>query len=844
MMISNVISKNKVIVQDDFFDDLVNGLKSPIEESIEKQDVKNSRVSLGGKQLALFKNKVTPIIGKKIRENKMVYEYMQQMSNSYEQKKIQQMHNEFVEAFNEYAIINDEADDEIEEINNDKKGHQLFLYQGFKFLGTIRKLKTFYDLIVKMKSLVKPREQSNEFNFDEWKNSINDEEMTNSLLEYMGKESERFIPALISILESATNGIYKVSQKGFKQINNAIYREIRNMLIQAAIEAGASVILASVTGGGSLAGLAKAGLTITNMMRKIGNFLSVGLKFTEISNKIYKMGRVGRGVIKLGEKSLNVIGKTGKFVVKHPKEFWSGYKIARKGMQIYDIIDVDEDDLEEVFQWAKRTTQPLKHTTMAQMQRVISDYETVESVNEMYKGISKKLNQNIKLKLHTPSSNIQDKYATKIRIKNLNFDFGKIEELSQKFKHIGGDFKVNCDGFFNKKNDKYSFNGTSIVFDNNSKELRWDIFDEKGVVKSNITLTEDKFSFEDVKNDEKKEVISDMMITDAIIDGLRQGGINLDSSYDNGNTNDNGITFPTFNIKNYIRLKKTDSSDGVEFVFGKFGSITDIIINLEYNQGFILQKWKRSVGQPVTYLEYEKGWHNMSKIIDLIKGGGASVLGNQLPDDKLIEKYTKKYLYVNGKRITNMKESPIKVDNSGDCIKIIGLSNSLTEFNVLKKDEKGNKVEIISTDLGEIVVNRENTISVEREFNKQIKKFSNYVRDAIYNENLSELRAAAIKAINERNQMLQNDPSKQKSEVEHTFSGPMRHVWSLQYDYKSQDNLERVVKGMSKDELMRIIKINDTTDTMKVLERHGIGVVSFKKTTENLSQTGSMYIGH
>jgi hypothetical protein len=37
-------------------------------------------------------------------------------------------------------------------------------------------------------------------------------------------------------------------------------------------------------------------------------------------------------VIKLGEKSLNVIGKTGKFVVKHPKEFWSGYKMARKGM--------------------------------------------------------------------------------------------------------------------------------------------------------------------------------------------------------------------------------------------------------------------------------------------------------------------------------------------------------------------------------------------------------------------------------------------------------------------------------------------------------------------------------
>jgi hypothetical protein len=50
------------------------------------------------------------------------------------------------------------------------------------------------------------------------------------------------------------------------------------------------------------------------------------------------------------------------------------------------------------------------------------------------------------------------------------------------------------------------------VFDNNRKELRWDIFDEIGVVKLNITLTEDNFSFKDVKSD---------MIIDGIFDGLQ-----------------------------------------------------------------------------------------------------------------------------------------------------------------------------------------------------------------------------------------------------------------------------------------------------------------------------------
>lgn len=43
-----IIKKQTVIVKDDFFDDIVNGLKSPIEEKIEKQDADNSKVELGG----------------------------------------------------------------------------------------------------------------------------------------------------------------------------------------------------------------------------------------------------------------------------------------------------------------------------------------------------------------------------------------------------------------------------------------------------------------------------------------------------------------------------------------------------------------------------------------------------------------------------------------------------------------------------------------------------------------------------------------------------------------------------------------------------------------------------
>jgi hypothetical protein len=43
-----VIKKIKLIVKDDFFDDIVNGLKTPIEEKIEKEDADSSKIDLGG----------------------------------------------------------------------------------------------------------------------------------------------------------------------------------------------------------------------------------------------------------------------------------------------------------------------------------------------------------------------------------------------------------------------------------------------------------------------------------------------------------------------------------------------------------------------------------------------------------------------------------------------------------------------------------------------------------------------------------------------------------------------------------------------------------------------------
>jgi hypothetical protein len=76
-----VIKKTTLIVKDDFFDDIVNGLKTPIEEKIEKEDADSSKIDLGGQQLQRVKKSILPEIGTAIRNGDLIQTYVEETRN-------------------------------------------------------------------------------------------------------------------------------------------------------------------------------------------------------------------------------------------------------------------------------------------------------------------------------------------------------------------------------------------------------------------------------------------------------------------------------------------------------------------------------------------------------------------------------------------------------------------------------------------------------------------------------------------------------------------------------------------------------------------------------------------
>lgn len=282
------------------------------------------------------------------------------------------------------------------------------------------------------------------------------------------------VPAMRPLLFTMTTAIFDVSQKAFKEINTAIYWQIAKMIAQIAAEIGASVAITALTGGAGSGVWGKVGASIASMMAKIGKFLSVGLKFGKVASGLYKMGKVGRGIVKGSKIAGKILNRSARFTLEHRKGVWRAYKAARTGLEVIDILNVDEEDLKEVEEWAKQKGAPYREKVEAQWNVVKRDFQTIETVNEAYSHVTNRVKTKIHQRIHDISSRNQEKYESDVRIKNLDFDFETVNKLSNYFKKSYiFDFKLNSDVFFTKDGDVYKLVGTDIEFDSAAQELRW-----------------------------------------------------------------------------------------------------------------------------------------------------------------------------------------------------------------------------------------------------------------------------------------------------------------------------------------------------------------------------------
>jgi hypothetical protein len=82
-------------------------------------------------------------------------------------------------------------------------------------------------------------------------------------------------------------------------------------------------------------------------------------------------------------------------VMRNRKAYWETYKQGRRAINVIDILSVDEDDVNEVHQWAKEKLTPIMDETYSEYQKMRKDYSTVLEVGEVFKQIGKDLEKTI-----------------------------------------------------------------------------------------------------------------------------------------------------------------------------------------------------------------------------------------------------------------------------------------------------------------------------------------------------------------------------------------------------------------------------------------------------------------
>ena len=302
-----VIKKIKLIVKDDFFDDIVNGLKTPIEEKIEKEDADSSKIDLGGQQLQRIKKSILPEIGTAIRNGDLIQTYVEETRNQYQKLKIQEIKHyiKFTEeGVKELEDVEEEAEDELEEIKSG--GSTLFS----KFLRSIKKLwgvvsfaLRFYSYYSRVKGVFdKSKLKSNEtmysFNLNSYDLSkeLEREKACRDFSRYLNSTIlERIKDVLSPFMFHITKAVYAATDMVFAQVNRKIWiwiaKQAAYFLWEIALTLALNAIAAALTasGVGTAAGVALFAATaarIANLSRKI-------LKFSKAARGIYKTLKAG-----------------------------------------------------------------------------------------------------------------------------------------------------------------------------------------------------------------------------------------------------------------------------------------------------------------------------------------------------------------------------------------------------------------------------------------------------------------------------------------------------------------------------------------------------------------------
>ena len=378
-----ILDKNTVLVKDDFFDDIVNGLKSPIDEVDDKKKADVSRITFTGKQLQRFKKGVVPILANSLGKGNIIHIYIQETEGNYWRKRIKEIKETIDSSQAEIEVIEEDVEDELEELKDDKeglfkkvitKGRAIWKITSFvlRFYGYYKRVRGMFD-----PSKIELSEKQYGFsitNYD-FSKEIDREKAANDFILYLNTTLlDRFKMMMSPMLYNMTKLILAATDMAFHKINLSIYimvaKEVMLLLADIALTLALAAATAALswTGVGGVAGAAATAaqaLRVANRVRKLTNMAQniykavinvkrIG-KVVNTLRRGFDIVRKSRTVRRTGERAVNFLRRAKAMprrdrraalnrVHRNIKRVDRAGELADAGFVIFDLVSIDREE--------------------------------------------------------------------------------------------------------------------------------------------------------------------------------------------------------------------------------------------------------------------------------------------------------------------------------------------------------------------------------------------------------------------------------------------------------------------------------------------------------------------
>lgn len=378
-----ILNKNNVLVKDDFFDDIVNGLKSPIDEVDDKRKADVSRITFTGKQLQRFKKGVVPILANNLSKGNIIHIYIQETEGNYWRKRIKEIKETIDSSQNEIEVIEEDVEDELDDLKDDKeglfkkvitKGRAIWNITSFvlRFYGYYKRVRGMFD-----SSKIELSEKQYGFNITnyDFSKEIDREKAADEFILYLNTTLlDRFKMMMSPMMYNMTKLILAATDMAFHKINLSIYimvaKEVMLLLADIALTlalAAATAALSWTGVGGAVGAAATAAkaLRVANRVRKLAN---MGRNIYKAIMNVKRIGKVvntlrrgfnvvkkSRTVRRTGERAVNFLRRAKAMprrdrsaalnrVHRQIRRIDRAGELADAGFVIFDLVTIDREE--------------------------------------------------------------------------------------------------------------------------------------------------------------------------------------------------------------------------------------------------------------------------------------------------------------------------------------------------------------------------------------------------------------------------------------------------------------------------------------------------------------------